>query len=190
MSEFQLSVLAVLIAALGMTCARSSGEGGEPKPASPVAPTDASSPKNAFQLLQDYTRLVSPENIDEVFDLFSEDALLEFPFFKSIGIPARLAGRETIRKQIAPFVKNETENFRFHDIKIWASAEPDRAFGEYSVTAKIKFDRTSVQSNVCGPLRNEERKNCSSCRIRRAPKSRGSEYRRAEVSLRPNPSSD
>jgi hypothetical protein len=65
------------------------------------------------------TRLVSPENIDEVFDLFSEDALPEFPFFKSIGIPARLAGRETIGKQIAPFVKNETENFRFHDIKIW-----------------------------------------------------------------------
>jgi uncharacterized protein len=65
------------------------------------------------------TRLVSPENIDEVFDLFSEDALFEFPFFKSIGIPARLAGRETIGKQIAPFVKNETENFRFHDIKIW-----------------------------------------------------------------------
>ena len=123
-----------------MTCARSFGEGEQPKPASPVAPADASSPKNAVQLLQDYTRtrLVSPENIDEVFDLFSEDALLEFPFFKSIGIPARLAGREAIRKQIAPFVKNETENFRFHDIKIWASAEPDRAFGEYSVTAKIK----------------------------------------------------
>ena len=77
------------MAALGMTCARSSGEGGEPKPASPVAPADASSPKNAVQLLQDYTRLVSQENIDEVFDLFSEDALLEFPFFKSIGIPAR-----------------------------------------------------------------------------------------------------
>ena len=93
MSKFQLSVLAVLMAALGMTCSRSSGEGGEPKPASPVAPADASSPKNAVQLLQDYTRLVSPENIDEVFDLFSEDALLEFPFFKSIGIPARLAGR-------------------------------------------------------------------------------------------------
>jgi ketosteroid isomerase-like protein len=138
MSKFQLSVLAVLMAALGMTCSRSSGEGGEPKPASPVAPADASSPKNAVQLLQDYARLVSPENIDQVFDLFSEDALLEFPFFKSIGIPARLAGREAIRKQIAPFVKNETENFRFHDIKIWASAEPDRAFGEYSVTAKIK----------------------------------------------------
>src|SRR4029077_3582186 len=126
--------------------------------ASPLARADGSSQKNAVQLLQDYTRRVSPENVDEVFDLFSEDALLEFPFFKSIGIGDHLTGRETIRKQIAPYVKNETENFRFHDIKIWASAEPDRAFGEYSVTAKIKFDRTSAQSNVCGPLRNEERK--------------------------------
>jgi hypothetical protein len=112
MSKFQLIVLAVLMAALGMTCTRSSGEGGEPKPASPVAPADASSPKNAVQLPQDYTRLVSPENIDEVFDLFSEDALLEFPFFKSIGIPARLAGRETIRKQIAPFCQKRNREFQ------------------------------------------------------------------------------
>ena len=104
----------------------------------PLARADVSSQKNAVQLLQDYTRLVSPENVDEVLDLFSEDALLEFPFFKSIGIGDHLTGREAIRKQVAPFVKNETENFRFHDIKIWASADPDRAFGEYSVTAKIK----------------------------------------------------
>ena len=40
MSKFQLIVLAVLMAALGMTCTRSSGEGGEPKPASPVAPAE------------------------------------------------------------------------------------------------------------------------------------------------------
>ena len=106
--------------------------------ASPLARSDGSSQKNAVQLLQDYTRRVSPENVDEVFDLFSEDALLEFPFFKSIGIGDHLTGRETIRKQVAPFVKNETENFRFHDIKIWPSADPNRAFGEYSVTAKIK----------------------------------------------------
>jgi ketosteroid isomerase-like protein len=106
--------------------------------ASPLARADASSQKNAVQLLQDYTRLVSPENVDEVFDLFSVDALLEFSFFKSIGIGDHLAGREAIRKQVAPFVKNETENFRFQDIKIWASADPKRAFGEYSVTAKIK----------------------------------------------------
>jgi ketosteroid isomerase-like protein len=59
-------------------------------------------------------------------------------FFKSIGIGDHLTGREAIRKQVASFVKNETENFRFHDVKIWASADPDRAFGEYSVTAKIK----------------------------------------------------
>jgi ketosteroid isomerase-like protein len=106
--------------------------------ASPLARADASSQKNAVQLLQEYTRLVSPENVDEVFDLFSEDALLEFPFFKSIGIGDHLAGREAIRKQVASFVKNETEHFRFHDVKIWASADPDLAFGEYSVTAKIK----------------------------------------------------
>jgi uncharacterized protein len=73
-----------------------------------------------------------------VFDLFSEDALLQFPLFKSIGIGDHLVGREAIRKQVAPFVKDETENFRFHDIKIWASGDPERAFGEYSVTAKIK----------------------------------------------------
>jgi hypothetical protein len=71
----------------------------------PLARADVSSQKNAVQLLQDYTRLVSPENVDEVLDLFSEDALLEFPFFKSIGIGDHLTGREAIRKQVAPFVK-------------------------------------------------------------------------------------
>src|SRR4029077_19289593 len=96
--------------------------------ASPLARADASSQKNAVQLLQQYTRLVSPENVDEVFDLFSEDALLEFPFFKSIGIADHMAAREAIRKEVAWFVKNETENFRFHDVKIWASADPERAF--------------------------------------------------------------
>ena len=111
MSKFQLSVLAVLMAALGMTCARSSGEGGEPKPASPVAPADASSPKNAVQLLQDYTRLVSPENIDEVFDLFSEDALLEFPFFKSIGIPPLSRKRDNSQAN-APFCQKRNREFQ------------------------------------------------------------------------------
>ena len=106
--------------------------------ASPRARADAGSPKNAVQVLRDYTRLVSPEHVDEAFDLFSDDALLEFPFFKSIGIGDHLAGKEAIRRQVVSFVKNETESFRFHDIKIWASADPDRAFGEYSVTARIK----------------------------------------------------
>lgn len=55
MSRFQLSVFAVLMAALGMTYARSSGEDGEPKAASPIVRADASSQKNAVQLLQDYT---------------------------------------------------------------------------------------------------------------------------------------
>jgi len=104
---------------------------------------------NAVQLLQEYTRRVSPEHVDEVFDLFSDDALLEFPFFKSIGIGDHLTGKEAIRKQVAPFIKSETENFRFHDIKIWASADPDRAFGEYSVTAKIKSTgRMYIQTYV------------------------------------------
>jgi ketosteroid isomerase-like protein len=80
--------------------------------ASPLARADASSQKNAVQVLQDYTRLVSPEHADEAFDLFSEDALLEFPFFRSIGIGDHLSGREAIRKQVAAFIKNETENFR------------------------------------------------------------------------------
>ena len=55
MSRFQLSVFEVLMAALGMTYARSSGEDGEPKTASPIVRADASSQKNAVQLLQDYT---------------------------------------------------------------------------------------------------------------------------------------
>ena len=70
MSKFQLSVLAVLMAALGMICARSSGEGGEPKSAPPVAPADASSPKNAVQLLQDYTSLTSCRRSSRISQIF------------------------------------------------------------------------------------------------------------------------
>jgi hypothetical protein len=33
--------------------------------------------------------------------------------------------------------------------------------------AEVQIDGTNLQPNVCSPLRNEERKNCSSCRIRK-----------------------
>lgn len=110
---------------------------------------DKNHTKNAAQLLEEYANLVSPEKMDAVLSLFSEDGVLEFPYNKSIGIPDRFSGKEAIRKEVFPFIQQGTQNFRFHDIKVWASADPDRAFGEYTVTATVKstgrvFNQTYV----------------------------------------------
>lgn len=93
---------------------------------------------NAFELLSEYTRRVSEGEVDRALDLFAEDAVIEFPYFPSAGLGGRVAGIETIRKNVGDFFKNRTKDCRFHDVKIFASDSPDRAFGKYSGTARIK----------------------------------------------------
>jgi len=92
----------------------------------------------AVELLSEYTRRVSEGEVDGAFDLFADDAVFEFPYFRSVGIGVRVAGIEIIRRNIGDFFKNQTEDFKFRDIRIFATDVPERAFGEYSVSTRIK----------------------------------------------------
>ncbi len=92
----------------------------------------------AVQLLEQYTRRVSEGNFEKALELFSPDAVFEFPYFPSVGIGGHLVGIDAIRKQIGDFLTNQTEDFKFHNIQIFAAEDPNRAFGEYSVTTRIK----------------------------------------------------
>jgi len=93
--------------------------------------------KNAIQLLEDYVKLVSEGDFEKVLELFAPDAIFEFPYFPSVGIGGRMDGRDAIRKQIAAFLEG-IEGFKFKDVKLWPGADPNIAFGEYSVSAKVK----------------------------------------------------
>jgi ketosteroid isomerase-like protein len=93
---------------------------------------------NAVELLSEYTCRVSEGDVESAFDLFAENAVFEFPYFPSVGIGGRVSGIETIRRNIGDFFKNRTESFKFRDVRIFAADVPERAFGEYSVSTRIK----------------------------------------------------
>ena len=92
----------------------------------------------AVELLSEYTRCVSEEEVDSAFDLFADDAIFEFPSFPSVAIGGRVAGIEIICKNIGDFFKNQTESFKFRDVRIFAADVPERALGEYSASTRIK----------------------------------------------------
>ncbi|WP_047496972.1 nuclear transport factor 2 family protein [Terriglobus sp. TAA 43] len=93
---------------------------------------------NAVELLFEYTHRVSDGRLDDAFDLFADDGAFEFPYFPSVGIGGRVAGIETIRNNIGDFFRNRTVDFKFRDVKIFATDIPERAFGEYSVSTTIQ----------------------------------------------------
>ena len=91
--------------------------------------------KNAVELLNEY--LASIEDLEKALSLFAPDAVLEFPYFSSIGIPSRLEGKEAIRALLEPFLESVSD-FRFQNIKIYPLADPNQVFAEYEVNATVK----------------------------------------------------
>ena len=107
--------------------------------------------KNAYQLLQEYTKRVGEGDFEKVLELFAQDAVFEFPFFPSVGIGGRMDGKDAIRKQIAPVLEG-IDGFKFKDIKLWPAADPNIAFGEYSVSAKVKSNGRTYNQTYVGRL--------------------------------------
>jgi len=112
--------------------------------------------KTAVQLLEEYTKRVG-DDFEKVLELFAPDAVFEFPYFPSIGIGGRMKGVAEIRNQIGGFFKG-VEGFKFKDVKIWAAADPNRAFGEYSVTTRVKSTGRIYNQLYGGRLESEKGK--------------------------------
>lgn len=110
--------------------------------------------KNAVQLLEEYTGLITAGRIDAAFALFAPDGVIEFPFFPSVGIPGRIEGAAEIRRQIGQVLAT-LEDFKFENVQIFAAADPNRAFGEYAVNARVKANGRTYRQLYGGRLEAE-----------------------------------
>src|SRR2546427_9271804 len=69
--------------------------------------------------------------------LIADDILWELPYAPGIGHPERLTGRDAVVAHVGWFL-GAVENFRFYDIKIYASTDPNEAIAEVKAEALIR----------------------------------------------------
>ncbi|RKS24889.1 hypothetical protein BJ917_2373 [Pseudomonas sp. WPR_5_2] len=69
--------------------------------------------------------------------LIADDLLWELPYAPGLGHPERLNGRNEVLDHVGWFV-GAVENFRFHDLKIHAFADPSMAVAEVKAEGLIK----------------------------------------------------
>ena len=93
------------------------------------------------------------ENIDNphfLIELFADDAVIELPYLKSLGLPWRWEGRETLYNFLSSL--SETfPGFRFKNIEIYIDT-PEQAFGEYEPTAVIATNGKSYAQYNMGRM--------------------------------------
>lgn len=83
----------------------------------------------AKELLISY--LENIDNPDTVIELFAEDAAIELPYLKSLGMPWQMKGKNVIFE----FLQNLPDmfpGFKFENVQILIDT-PDQVFGEYDV---------------------------------------------------------
>lgn len=74
------------------------------------------------------------ENIDDpdtVIELFAEDAAIELPYLKSLGMPWQMKGKNVILEFLQN-LPNMFPGFKFENVQILIDT-PDQVFGEYDV---------------------------------------------------------
>jgi len=69
--------------------------------------------------------------------LIADDLLWELAYAPSIGHPARLSGREEVVRHVNWFL-GAVENFRFFDLRVYPSTDPEAAAAEVKAQALIK----------------------------------------------------
>jgi ketosteroid isomerase-like protein len=69
--------------------------------------------------------------------LIADEILWELPYAPAIGHPERLSGRAEVVTHVNWFLR-AVANFRFYDLRIHASADPEAAVAEVRAEALIK----------------------------------------------------
>jgi len=90
----------------------------------------------ASDLLQRHVQTLVEDNAQWQ-TLIADDLLWELVYAPSIGHPARLSGREEVVRQVTWFL-GAVENFRFFDLRVYPSADPEAAVAEVKAEALIK----------------------------------------------------
>jgi ketosteroid isomerase-like protein len=90
----------------------------------------------ASDLLQRHVQTLVEDNAQWQ-TLIADDLLWELVYAPSIGHPARLSGREEVIRHVTWFL-GAVENFRFFDLRVYPSADPEAAVAEVKAEALIK----------------------------------------------------
>jgi ketosteroid isomerase-like protein len=102
----------------------------------------------AKELLLGY--LSDINDADKVIGLFADDATIELPYLKSLGLPWQWQGKEVIYN----FLKNLPNifpGFVFENIRVHIDT-PDQAFGEYEVHCTVASTGRLYNQNYMGRL--------------------------------------
>lgn len=97
--------------------------------------TPATNPRDAGSLLDAHLELIGT-NIERWLELFTDDAVVEFPYAAGLGLPERLEGREAIRRYFAETPKHFL-GLVFTNVQRYRTTEPDVAIAEAHGSATI-----------------------------------------------------
>jgi uncharacterized protein len=104
--------------------------------------------KNAKELLLGYLENIN--NADEVIQLFADDATIELPYLKSLGLPWQWKGKDVLYKFLQNLPKT-FPGFKFQNINIHIDT-PDQVFGEYSVDCIVASTGRPYHQTYMGRL--------------------------------------
>lgn len=97
--------------------------------------TLSTSPRDAAGLLDAHLELI-PTDIERWLELFTEDAVVEFPYAKGLGLPERLEGREAIRRYFADAPKHFL-GLTFTNVRRYLPIDREVALAEVHGSATI-----------------------------------------------------
>jgi ketosteroid isomerase-like protein len=105
----------------------------------------------ASDLLQRHVQTLVEDNAQWQ-TLIADDLLWELVYAPSIGHPARLSGREEVIRHVTWFL-GAVENFRFFDLRVYPSADPEAAVAEVKAEALITATRRTYHQEYVFFLR-------------------------------------
>jgi len=97
--------------------------------------THTSSPRDAGGLLDAHLALIGTD-IERWLELFAEDAVVEFPYARPLGLPERLEGREAIRRYFGDTPKHFL-GLVFTNVQRYLTTDPEVAIAEAHGSATI-----------------------------------------------------
>jgi uncharacterized protein len=97
--------------------------------------TFVSTPRDAGALLKSHLELIGTD-IERWLELFAEDAVVEFPYAPSLGVPGRMEGLEAIRRYFVETPKH-FRGLVFTNVQYYPTTDPEVALGEAHGSATI-----------------------------------------------------
>jgi hypothetical protein len=92
-------------------------------------------PRDAASLLDAHLELIRTD-LERWLELFTDDAVVEFPYAAGLELPQRLEGREAIRRYFADTPKH-FQGLVFTNVQRYRTTDPDVALAEAHGSATI-----------------------------------------------------